>query len=129
MELPKKKRCRICRKSFRPDPRQGSRQKACSRSSCQQKRRAETQARWRAANPDYFTAYRLTQRGVQARASERGELDEGGAPVRRPPPLRVPAVFQQVPWDQAQSEVGVATTDLLALVSLILWRLQKTREG
>lgn len=129
MELPKKKRCRICRKAFRPDPRQGSRQKACRHASCQRKRRAETQAKWRAANPDYFTAYRLTRRSVQALACEREELDESGAGVRRPAPLRVPSVFQRIPWDQAQSEIGVPTTDLLALLALILWRMQKTREG
>ena len=128
MDLPKKKRCRFCRRAFRPDHRQRSRQRACSAAACQRKRRAETQAKWRAKNPDYFTSYRLTQRSVQERAAQRGESDAAGDVVRQPAPLRVPAVFRRIPWDQAQAEIGVAATDFLALVALILWRSRKTHE-
>lgn len=128
MDLPKKKRCRFCRRAFRPDPRQGSRQRACSAAACQQERRAETQARWRAKNPDYFTSYRLTRRAVQGRAAQGGELDASGKTVRQPPPLRMPAGLRRIPWDQAQAELGVAATDLMALMALLLWRLCKTRE-
>ncbi len=70
----------------------------------------------------------MTERSLQERAAQRGEPDAAGDVVRRPAPLRVPAVFRRIPWDQAQAEIGVATTDLLALVALILWRSRKTHE-
>ena len=125
MELPKKKRCRICRKKFRPDPRVGPRQQACSRKSCQQKRRAQTQASWRARNPAYPKAYQLKKRATLTQAASDGELDATGEPVRRPEPLAVPSPLESIPWDFAQDEIGVVATDLLALLGLLLLRLAK----
>lgn len=46
--------CRFCGESFRPHPRVGARQIACSSSSCQAARKRDSQARWLAAHPDYF---------------------------------------------------------------------------
>ena len=79
-------------------------------------------------NPEYFTSYRLTRRAVQGRAAQGGAMDASGEAVRQPPPLRMPAGLRRIPWDQAQAEIGVAATDLVALVALLLWRSRKTRE-
>ena len=61
----RKKPCRICRRWFQPDPRVGDRQRACGKEDCQQARRQKTQASWRARNPGYATAHRLTQRNQE----------------------------------------------------------------
>jgi hypothetical protein len=129
MDLPKKKRCCVCRKSFRPDNRVRDRQRACGRESCQRQRRRETQARWRARNPTYQRSYRLSQRAAVARSAQAGDLDADGAPVKPPEPLRVPPILQSIPWDVAQSEIGVLTTDLVAMVALLLWRVMKDPMG
>lgn len=125
MDLPKKKRCCVCRKAFRPDSRVGARQRACRRESCQRQRRRETQARWRARNPTYPKAYRLKQRGAAARSAAAGELDSAGSPVELPDPLRVPGVLQSIPWEVVQGELGVLATDLVAMVALALWGVVK----
>lgn len=129
MDLPKKKRCCVCRKAFRPDSRVGDRQRACGRVSCQRQRRRETQARWRARNPTYQKSYRLKRRAAVARSAQAGELDADGTPVETPEPLRVPAILRSIPWQEAQSELGVVTTDLVAMVALLLWRVMKDPIG
>ena len=125
MDLPKKKRCCVCRKAFRPDSRVGERQRACGRESCQRQRRRETQARWRAGNPTYQKSYRLKRRAAVARSARAGELESDGTPVEAPEPLWVPAVLRSIPWQEAQSELGAVTTDLVAMVALLLWRTRK----
>lgn len=83
MPQARKRPCSICRRWFRPDPRVGDRQHACQKPECQAARRKKTQARWRAANPDYAAAYRIQQRQAQEQAPE---------------PLRVPAPLNRLPW-------------------------------
>ena len=46
--------CPFCQDHFIPDPRIGSRQKACSKLSCQLKRNRKSQSEWLTRNPDYF---------------------------------------------------------------------------
>lgn len=125
MDLPKKKRCCVCRKAFRPDSRVGARQRACRQESCQRQRRRQTQARWRARNPTYPKAYRLKRRAAAARSADAGQLDSAGSPVELPEPLRVPGALQSIPWEAVQGELGVLTTDLVAMVALVLWGLVK----
>jgi hypothetical protein len=60
----RKRPCCICRHWFRPDPRVGVRQRACRKVECQAARRRQTQAAWRARNPDYFIARRIQERGA-----------------------------------------------------------------
>jgi hypothetical protein len=48
------KQCRFCGCWFRPDPRVGNKQIACFRRECQQERHRQSDARWRANNPDHF---------------------------------------------------------------------------
>lgn len=125
MDLPKKKRCCVCRRLFRPDPRVKDRQRACGRAPCQRQRRAQTQARWRARNPDYGNSSRLTVRSLIAQAADRGEQDDSGEAIRRPAPLPVPSLLASMPWDFAQAELGVGGCDVLALLAVFLARLVK----
>lgn len=109
----KKRPCGICRRWFYPDRRVGDRQRACSESSCQEARRARTQASWRRRNPDYFTARRLQLRRV---SKEEGAAIE---PLQLPPPL------SRLPWDIAQDEFGVVGTDFLGHLGRVLLRSEQ----
>ena len=125
MELPKKKRCCVCRKKFRPDPRVKDRQRACSREACQRQRRSQTQASWRARNPDYRNGSQLKRRSAVAQAAHRGDQDGSGNAVRVPAPLAVPADLAPIPWDFVQAEIGVSGCDALAILAVLLVRLVK----
>ena len=103
----RKKPCCICRRWFRPDPRVGSRQRACGNEECQAARRIQTQKGWRNRNPDYFITRRIDERGKQDRSPE---------PLRLPPPLN------QLPWDVAQDQFGVEGTDFIGLLGIVLLR-------
>ena len=116
----RKKRCCVCKKGFWPHPRVGDRQRACRKPDCQKDRRAETQARWRQRNPDYWRARRLQMRSATAKEAQQiargGAHSAAGGATRRPPPPRGSSQLGAIPWDLAQDEIGVATTDFLALV-------------
>jgi len=114
--LPKKKCC-VCRKMFRPDPRVGDRQRACAEEHCQRQRRAQTQASWRSRNLSYQACYRLQKRAADAVAAER---DEQVAP---PPPLRLPPDLTRFPWGLAKTALGFAGADLLAMLAILLVRV------
>ena len=81
-----KKPCCICHRWFLPDPRIGDRQRACRRPECQKARKAKSQGRWLALNPDYFVKYRIKQRNKDD----------------TPDPPRVPAPLQVIPWAELQ---------------------------
>jgi hypothetical protein len=106
----RKRPCTICRQWFRPDPRVGARQRACRKPECQAARRKQTQARWRAANRGYSTAYRIQLRNAAKRPRE---------------PLRVPAPLDRLPWDLAKDEFGGKGADFLGVVSTLLLRTAK----
>ena len=106
----KKRPCSICRRWFYPDRRVGKRQRACSERSCQETRRARTQASWRRRNPDYFTARRLQLRRV---SQEKGEVVE---------PLRLARPLSDLPWDIAQDEFGAVGADFLGHLGRVLLR-------
>src|SRR5688572_30350777 len=105
----RKRPCSICRRWFQPDARVGDRQWACSLAECQAARRTKTQASWRAANPDYFAARRISERAKQREEAKRA-----------PPPLRVPSPLDRLPWDVAQDEFGVQGADFLGLFGRVL---------
>jgi hypothetical protein len=117
MAKTRRRRCSICGELFVPHPRVKGRQRTCSRVECQGERRIQTQASWRARNPDYFTERRLRQRAMVAEAE--GSSDAQGARQlgRPPPPLRVSPALRSLPWDLAQSELGVFAVDFLALAA------------
>ena len=106
----RKRPCTICRRWFRPNPRVGARQHACSKPECQAARRKKTQARWRARNPDYATAYRIQQRGARESAPE---------------PLRLPAPLSQLPWDLAKDEFGAQGAEFIGVMGALLLRSAK----
>ena len=64
----------MCGELFQADRRVGARQRACGRPECQQKRRQQTQRRWRQRHPDYFVDRRLRQRALWAAVRKRGYL-------------------------------------------------------
>ena len=99
--------CRFCRKWFLPDSRVGDRQRACSAPECKLRSRAETQAKWRETNADYFTARRM-----QARAAAESP----------PEPLRVRRPLDRLPWDLAQDQFGVQGADFLGVFGGLLVR-------
>jgi hypothetical protein len=103
----RKKPCCICRCWFGPDPRIGSRQRACRKRDCQTARRRKKQKRWRERHPDYFIAGRILDRGKEERPPE---------PLRLSPPLN------RLPWDIAQDDFGVKATDFIGVLSTLLVR-------
>jgi len=137
----KKRPCRICRKWFHPDARVGPRQRACGNPECRKKWRGKTQAAWRSRQPAYFIERRLRRRSLAARdaaeASEKrqeavlaGKVPElAKAEDRRPPPLRLSGVLGRLPWDLAQDEIGVQTTDWIGLVAGVVLRAAKDKIG
>src|SRR3954447_14534295 len=82
-----KRPCTICRQWFRPDPRIGSRQRACGKPECRKLRRRKTQASWRRRNPEYGAAYRIQQHALQT------------DPVAEP--LRMPVPLNRLPWSSS----------------------------
>jgi hypothetical protein len=114
----------VCGELFRADARVGRRQRACGGPECQQQRRRQTQARWRQSHPDYFVDRRLRRRAVEVRAAT-AAAGRGAKAARLPEPLSVPAELRRIPWDLAQDEIGVQTTDFITVVACVLVRLQK----
>ena len=108
----RKRPCCICRRWFRPNPRIGSRQRACGKRDCQTARRKQKQKAWRERNPDYFIARRIQDRSQQDRAAE---------PLRLPPPL------SQLPWDIAQSQFGTQGADFIGVLSIVLLRAAQSQ--
>jgi hypothetical protein len=105
----RKRPCRICRRWFRPDNRVGDRQRACGKADCQKARRQKTQASWRARNPGYATAHRITQRNQ----------DEAAEPLRTPPPLN------RLPWDLAKDQFGGQGADFIGVMGTLILRSAK----
>jgi len=104
-----KKPCRFCHHWYTPDPRVGDRQRACQRPECQKARKAKSQARWLAINPDYFVKYRIRQRN-------KGDT---------PDPPRVPAPLLRVPWAELQDEIAGKATDIVAQITKVLISVAK----
>jgi hypothetical protein len=110
MPAPRKRPCSICRRWFRPDPRVGDRQHACHQPECQAARRKETQANWRAHNPEYAAGYRIQQRDAQEPPPE---------------PLRVPPPLNRLPWDLAKDAFGPKGADFIGVMGTLILRTAK----
>ena len=102
--MAKKRPCVACRRWFRPDPRVGDRQRACSRPECRAALRKRTQAAWREQNPEYAIAWRMQRRCAE---------DDAEIP-HVPPPLH------RVPWDLAKDEFGVQGAEILGCFGRLL---------
>src|SRR3954454_22652489 len=105
----RKRPCRICRRWFRPEVRVGDRQRTCGEPDCQKARRQKTQASWRARNPGYATAHRITLRNQ----------DRSADSVRTPPPLN------RLPWHLAKDQFGGQGADFIGVLSTLLLRAAK----
>jgi len=105
-----KRPCRICRRWFHPDPRVGDRQRACGKPDCQTARRQKTQASWRNRNRGYAIAWRMDQRAT-----------------RTPPPeaLRLPAPWDQLPWNVAKDQFGAQGADFIGVMGALILRTAK----
>jgi hypothetical protein len=110
MPKARKKPCTICRRWFRPNPRVGSRQRACGNPDCQTARRKKTTADWRKRNPGYAIAWRIDQRAAQAET---------------PDPLRLPAPLNQLPWNFAKDQFGPQGADFIGLMGALMIRTAK----
>jgi len=62
----RKRPCRICRRWFLPDPRQGSRQYACSKKDCQAARQKRNEQAWQERHPGYFQGREAAHRAWRA---------------------------------------------------------------
>jgi hypothetical protein len=131
------KPCSICRKWFQPDARVGARQKTCSK-ECSDERRRRKQAEWRRRNPEYFKQRWLKERSERGKAAERGveEAQEALKTGRSPPVsgerpegpsvIRMSGELARLPWEAMQSEIGVETTDFIAVVATLLIRIMQS---
>lgn len=89
--------CRVCRKWFRPDPREGARQRVCGSPACQRERHRRACAAWHARNPGYDREWRLLKKlYVQAPSCST-------APSVVPPSARLD-------WSAARDAVGPEVT-------------------
>src|ERR1039457_771425 len=104
----RKRPCTICRRWFRPDPRVGVRQRACTKPECQTARRLKTQASWRYRNQGYAFVWRLDRRATQAQ--------------QPPEPLRLPAPLNQLPWDFAKDQFGAQGADFIGVMGALILR-------
>lgn len=135
----RKKPCSICRKWFTPDRRVGSRQKTCS-DECRKERRRRKQAEWREKNPEYFKARWLKERSRRAAEAERAAVQaiediKAGRPPppfeerpRPPNPIRMCGELSRLPWRAMQSEIGIETTDYIAVVTKVILRLVQSEK-
>jgi len=96
--------CSVCRQWFTPQPRVRHCQRTCGKPACQAEQRARTQRSYRKRNPQYWTERRL-QKQLESAA------DQGAAP---PPSRHAPAVFQRIPWELVQDEIGSQAVVLIA---------------
>jgi len=106
----RKRPCTICRRWFRPDPRAGTRQRACGNPDCQTERRQKTQESWRSRNPGDSIAWRIDQRAAQSEPPE---------------PLRMPAPLDQLPWDVAKDQFGPQGADFIGVMGSLIVRAAK----
>ena len=107
----KKRPCTICRRWYLPDPRVGTRRRACNQPDCRTALRKKTQASWRNRNPDYAAARRLDQRAKQ----------------REPPvkPLRLPKPLDKLPWEVAKDEFSPYCIDFIGVALALILRAAK----
>ena len=65
-KIRRKRPCRICRKWFRPDARQGDRQKTCGDPDCMREWHRRQCEKWNHSNPEYFKSNYLNKKIEQA---------------------------------------------------------------
>ena len=89
----RKRPCRICRRWFRPDPRESeTRQRACGNRECQ-------------SSPPSEDTSQLARRTTPAtpQPTESIQRNQRHSPTE---PLRMPSPLNQLPWDLAKDQFG-----------------------
>jgi len=73
----RRRKCKCCRRLFRPDPRNRHHQRYCSQPRCRAVRKAECQTRWlaRRENHDYFRGPVHLARMVRGGGRDRSKRD------------------------------------------------------
>jgi hypothetical protein len=62
----RKRKCKICKKWYQPDPRASNHQKSCKELLCRKKRQQQAQKRWMKKNPGYFKGrYENTRKWIK----------------------------------------------------------------
>jgi len=114
----KRKRCPYCKKLFWPDPRSAWRQWACGGSSCQERRRRDTQRRWRAKNAEDQAGRRYRAAIAAARSSP-----------REPPSAPKTGPFRGFPWDDVKDEISPEVLVTLVFLArlLVSWTKDEKR--
>lgn len=109
-----RRKCKCCRKLFRPDPRNRRHQSYCSARICRAASKAASQARWLAKpeNQDYFRGPVNTARVQAWRARHPGYWRKG----RRPRPA-LQEVSTVQPVDPAAESADFAGTPLQEVLS------------
>ena len=111
-------RCSVCRKSFLPDARVGSRQKTCS-PGCSRERHRRQCAKWNRQHRHLRRGAQLKQRLEQARSAEKER--ETGTESRRQRPSRR---FLDLPKQEMQEEIGM---EMVVIIKFIFQILAKER--
>jgi hypothetical protein len=107
---PRKRPCRICGKWFRPDPREGTRQRACRRPPCQRERHRRACAAWHRVNPGYDREARLRRRLTLFPPPSPKPVDPlGASPMGR------------LNLEAARDAVGLEVTVVLEVAGQVIW--------
>lgn len=102
--------CRICRRWFRPDPKVGDRQHACSDPACRKEAHRRACRKWRGEHQRRIRIERFEARLVEAEAPGSPESDRPVDPLKR------------INWDLAAREVGEKTGTLVAVAMRLILR-------
>jgi hypothetical protein len=104
-----KRPCSVCGKWFRPDARQGDRQKTCGCKECKSEWHRRACARWHKKNPGYDKDTRLVRRLVKDSGETKAD--------RRADPLKA------INWPLAREEIGLKVSILVeeSLKAFLHW--------
>ena len=109
----KRKKCRNCKRLFRPDPRNAKRQRYCSKPECRKASKSASQKNWlqKPENRDYFRGPEHVQRVQQWRKANPGYWRRAKI---KPPALQDPLIGQ--PADNNDNKGHFVTTALQDLL-------------
>lgn len=116
MGIPRKRKCPHCKKLFRPDPRNGSRQKYCTLPECRKASKAASQKKWleKPENHDYFRGPEHTERVRQWRRRHPGYWRNQQKRQKQQEPLQDPLIGETTEDQQDDSDFAShALQDLL----------------
>ena len=110
MKRKRRIRCPYCGELFWPDPRTAWRQWACSKPSCQARRRRDTQRRYREKNPGEQEARRYRAAIAEAKSGWGAKISIPGEG----------SIFTSLVWDEIKDEIEPQLYVTLAFLSKLL---------